>query len=238
MGKGSASEFQYKVQVTDGNQLWAGLTNSAGSTLFAKYSNATVTDGRWHHFAFAFDVNTFSENVKLYLDGIEQTTVSADQRATLNYAAGSAPVLLGTLGVTQYFNGQIDEVSFHNGMLSSIAVANLFASQSRDTNTFVATPVASFKAEGNAADFHGNNEGTMTNGATFSSGIAGQGFSLDGMNDYIRIPDAAALDFSTNLTIGAWINPTTVSDARIFDKITAGAVDGYLLDIVGGKLRL
>lgn len=238
LGKGAASEFQYKVQVTDNNQLWAGLTNSAGSTLFAKYSNATVTDGRWHHFAFAFDVNTFSENVKLYLDGIEQTTVSADQRATLNYAAGSAPVLLGTLAGTQYFNGQIDELSFHNGMLSSTAVANLFASQSRDTNSFVAAPVASFKAEGNVADFHGNNEGTMTNGATFSSGIAGQGFFLDGLNDYIQIPDAAALDFSSSLTVAAWINPTTVSDARIFDKITSGAADGYLLDVVGGKLRL
>jgi VCBS repeat-containing protein len=238
LGKGATSEFQYKVQVTDSNQLWAGLTNSAGSTLFAKYSNATVTDGRWHHFAFAFDVNALSEDVKLYLDGIEQTTVSADQRATLNYAAGSAPVLLGTMAGTQYFNGQIDELSFHNGMLSSTAVANLFASQSRDTNSFVAAPVASFKAEGNAADFHGNNEGTMTNGATLSSGIAGQGFFLDGLNDYIQIPDAAALDFSSSLTVAAWINPTTVSDARIFDKITSGAADGYLLDVVGGKLRL
>jgi hypothetical protein len=36
----------------------------------------------------------------------------------------------------------------------------------------------------------------------------------------------------------AWINPSTTSTSRIVDKIAAGGSNGYLLDLLGGKLRL
>jgi hypothetical protein len=91
--------------------------------------------------------------------------------------------------------------------------------------------------EGNAVDIVSRNHGTLMNGATFAPGKVGDAFSLDGVDDFIEVPDRASLDLNT-LTIDAWINRTSNADARIVDKMTAGGTDGYLLDVVDNRLRL
>lgn len=95
-----------------------------------------------------------------------------------------------------------------------------------------------YAGDGDARDHIGANDGTEINGAAYAVGKVGQAFSLDGMNDYVQIPDNAALDVSGSLTIEAWIRPTAVGNNRIADKITVGGSDGYLLDIAGGNLRM
>jgi hypothetical protein len=57
--------------------------------------------------------------------------------------------------------------------------------------------------DGNANDIVGGNNGTSENGATFGSGKVGQAFALDGVDDYINVPDAAALR-PASLTIEGW----------------------------------
>src|SRR5438876_7179561 len=48
--------------------------------------------------------------------------------------------------------------------------------------------------DGNALDLtSGSNNGTLINGATYAAGVDGQGFSLDGINDRVDIPDAPIL---------------------------------------------
>lgn len=56
-----------------------------------------------------------------------------------------------------------------------------------------------------AYDSSGNgNHGTLMAGASYVAGISGTALSLDGVNDYVRVPDANSLDLTT-LTIEAWI---------------------------------
>jgi N-acetylneuraminic acid mutarotase len=69
----------------------------------------------------------------------------------------------------------------------------------------IAGLVASWPAEGTAADFVGGHAGTLQNGAGFAAGHAGQAFSLDGVNDFIEIPNAASLNPADGLTVAAWI---------------------------------
>jgi hypothetical protein len=232
VGKGNTGDYQYGVYISSGNQLYGGMFTAGGGHLYTKSSTATVADGRWHHFAMSFDTNTATEDVKLYLDGIEQATVFADTRVANNYlTTGTSSVRIGGNADGNFdFNGQIDEVAFSNRTLSATEVANLYRSQSRDSNTFVATPVASYKAEGNANDFHGTNEGTLSNGATTTVGISGNAFSFDGVNDYVNIPDSASLDLTDRVTLSAWINPSTMTFADGFGAIlTKGAwVTDYL----------
>jgi hypothetical protein len=54
--------------------------------------------------------------------------------------------------------------------------------------------VAWWRGEGEATDTVGTNHGTLINGATFASGEVGQAFSLDGIDDYIEVPNAPALN--------------------------------------------
>src|SRR4030095_9898257 len=64
-----------------------------------------------------------------------------------------------------------------------------------------------------AADNSGNNNnGTLTNGPTWSpSGKFGAAVAFDGTDDYINVADANSLDLTTGMTIEAWVNPTNVT---------------------------
>jgi len=70
--------------------------------------------------------------------------------------------------------------------------------------------VSWWKAEGNGKDSVGGNNGTLVSGATFSTGIVGQAFSLDSLSQYISIPDASSLR-PTNLTLEAWVKFTVIT---------------------------
>ncbi len=101
--------------------------------------------------------------------------------------------------------------------------------------------ISLWSGNGNALDSVGGNNGTLVGDTTFVTGIVGQAFSLDGDGDYIEVADDNTLDLTsaTGVSIAMWINPaSSPTSNRLLDKITAGGTNGYLLDIVGGKLRM
>jgi hypothetical protein len=53
----------------------------------------------------------------------------------------------------------------------------------------------------------GGNDGTLTNGPTYTSSFGGS-IVFDGTNDYISIPNTAALN-PANITVSAWVNRTS-----------------------------
>lgn len=99
-----------------------------------------------------------------------------------------------------------------------------------------ASLVSWWQAEGNALDSSGSNDGTLVNSVGFATGKIGKAFSLSG--GFVRFADNASLDITGQMTISAWIKPNATNANRIVDKITAGGGDGYLLDLLGGKLRM
>src|SRR5450759_5412343 len=57
----------------------------------------------------------------------------------------------------------------------------------------------------NATDSSGmGNNGTLTNGPTWTTGKVGGALSFDGTDDYVNVPDNPSLDMSGNLTIEFW----------------------------------
>lgn len=67
--------------------------------------------------------------------------------------------------------------------------------------------VAWWSGDGTAADDVGTNNGILEGGSTFAPGLIGQAFSLDGIDDRIRVPNSSALNPATGFTIEAWIRP-------------------------------
>ena len=78
---------------------------------------------------------------------------------------------------------------------------------------FSAGLVSLWKAEGDALDDHGDNDGTLFGDAGFDANSqVGQGFLLDGSGDYVRVPHNTNLDPGTgSFTIKGWIK-TSVAD--------------------------
>lgn len=102
-----------------------------------------------------------------------------------------------------------------------------------------ATLIGDRTGDGNALDSSGNaNHSTLTNGATYGTGIANQGYRLDGSDDYVAPPNATsnlksntagtrlmtAPAAATNIALG---KPTTANST--YDPINYGPeriVDG------------
>ncbi len=74
-------------------------------------------------------------------------------------------------------------------------------------------PVALWHAEGNARDSTGHNDGRLVN-VTFTRGVAGQAFYLNGSNAYVEIPDSRSLK-PASITVAAWV--------RLDAEVTPGA---------------
>jgi hypothetical protein len=78
--------------------------------------------------------------------------------------------------------------------------------------------VSWWPGDGTAVDIVDSNNGTVMNGASFGQGKVGKGFLLDGINDYVRIPNAPNLNPTGSLTVDAWIYPTRDGHATIIGK--------------------
>ena len=76
--------------------------------------------------------------------------------------------------------------------------------------------VSWWRGEGNAEDFQGGNHGTLHNGVAFSTGVVGQSFSLDGVDDYVDFGEPLSLNFvlTADFTISGWILGPVVASPR------------------------
>jgi len=94
-----------------------------------------------------------------------------------------------------------------------------------------------WRAEGNALDSFGTNHGVLTNGAGFAAGQVGQTFSLDGVNDYVAVPDSASLR-PASVTIEAWVKFFATNGIRIVlvKPVGAATFDSYGLALQDGAV--
>ena len=95
--------------------------------------------------------------------------------------------------------------------------------------------VAWWRAEANAQDAAGTNHGAATNGATYAEGKVGQSFLFDGVNDYVSVPDVAALR-PASVTLEAWVMFNSANGPIIARTIGSGISDSYILWLTGGNL--
>ncbi len=93
-----------------------------------------------------------------------------------------------------------------------------------------------------AYDSVGDNDGTLLGGAGYASdGVCGYAVELDGIDDYIEVPDDDSLDFTDEITIEAWIKPSVTSQRYAVHKGwhqgQTGCGGPYSLDIYPGRVR-
>jgi hypothetical protein len=95
-----------------------------------------------------------------------------------------------------------------------------------------------WKAEGNAQDVAGTNQGILRNGADFAPGKVGQAFSLNGTTAYIEIPDNPTLR-PASLTLEVWVMFDVTSGIRVvFAKpVGTGTSGSYVLWLENESLR-
>jgi hypothetical protein len=168
----------YHLRYTSSNKfnVHLGFASNEFKNDITSSSTYTLTD--WHHVAFTYD----QTNVKLYVDGVEE--YSAAETRAIDYTAGGAGSDThigkagGTLGYPQPSEGLIDEVAIFNTALSGANITSIYNSGSPDDLTSY-SPVGWWRMGDNDSGTgttitdqgSGGNDGTLTNGPTFSTTV-------------------------------------------------------------------
>src|SRR5439155_4085124 len=95
-----------------------------------------------------------------------------------------------------------------------------------------------WRAENNALDSAGSNDGFLVNGTSFAAGKVGQAFSFDGLDDAVEIEDAPSLR-PASVTLEAWVMFLFSGGVQhVFAKAVGdGGADSYVLWLENGNLR-
>ena len=158
-------------------------------------------------------------NQTVLLGGTANISVAATGTAPLSYQwSCNTTNIVGATNATLTFSS----VQLTNAGNYSVTITNIAGSTNSDAatltvNVLVCTPapsglVAWWRAEGNASDSIGTNNGALIGGVTYTNGEVGQGFKLDNVNtstSYIRLPASPSLNIGTSggFTIESWVKP-------------------------------
>lgn len=95
--------------------------------------------------------------------------------------------------------------------------------------------LAYYTADSTPNDALGVYNGTLVGGTTYGTGIINQGFSLDGVNDYVDLP-VGTFSPSGDFSISLWIKPNSTSFQFPFSRggFTSNAISCY---VISGDLR-
>lgn len=85
---------------------------------------------------------------------------------------------------------------------------------------------AYYTADNTPNDALGNYNGTLTNGATYGTGIINQGFSFDGINDYVDLGNNLDFDGSTPFSFNVWVKKNSKKFNGLISK--AGGAPSYV----------
>jgi hypothetical protein len=78
--------------------------------------------------------------------------------------------------------------------------------------------LAYYTGDGTANDALGNYNGTLVNGATYGTGKINNGFLLDGINDYVALPNGC-FNPSGSFTISAWFNISSLPTLKMIFNV-------------------
>ena len=195
-------DYSWRLQRNfSGNSILFGTNNAGPTSWHDLRGSRNVNDGLWHHVAGVYDGST----KYIYVDGV--LDVSVPYTGLIDET--DSPVWIGNNSdiPSRLWDGQIDEVGVYDRALTADEIAAIYAAGSDGICSCAPLPadiISWWKAEGNASDFIGNNNGTV-NGAVYASGRVGEAFSFDGTGDYISIPDHPSLNPTAAITVAAWI---------------------------------
>lgn len=232
---GATDQFQFEI---DGENQECG--NDAlrfnifeGGTSIPLCGITNIVPDQWYHTAIS--INFTDDEAYIYLNG-EVDVASTTFLATMDTAI--EPLYVGGTynnPVSQLFDGMVDDVRIFNRVLSAEEISRLYGlgATTKINTTITTNPnlerglVGHWTFDGTDVDrannqiidrSEGGNHGTTTgmdSATTTAPGTIGQGFDLDGVDDFVNVSDVPILEPS-EYTLTAWIKPRVHVDyARV-----------------------
>lgn len=208
---GGGGTGSWGVRFDPNGRLQIVVINQTGSPVVTVTSDAVFADDTWHSVAAVRDAA--AGELQLYVDGAVAAAPVSDGGVVIIGDADCRALIgaggWGGGGIFEPFDGEVDELMIFDRALSLDEVQALANADSTGVCTgcteLPGGVVAWWQAEDNGDDGAGANHGSEVNGAAYATGVVGLAFSLDGLDDYIEVPDSPSLDLTDSITVETWI---------------------------------
>ena len=167
----ASTNYQFYLDASDGT---GGLRFYEGNAVGSPASATVITAGDWFHVAISIQSGV-TNGTKWYVNGVQEASSST---FTIN-KTNTDPVFIGKLGSAEYYGkGLIDEVALFNSALTSSDITSIYNSGAPGDITSL-NPVGWWRMGDNDSGTgttitdqgSGGNNGTLTNGPTFSTDV-------------------------------------------------------------------
>lgn len=212
-GKSDNSRGVYmSINNNNDGYLYAGGNDGTGSNS-QKVSNLKINDGAWHLVTCVYNQTT--DTVTGYVDGVEGITASlyADNN---NYTPKNTVIGKNAISNTQFFNGNIAQVSIYNRSLTSTEIKQRYISDRTryDISGLVlyldATDTYSYSGTGTTwKDLSGyDRNATILGSPTF----ADVGFTTTSDSTYFTVPTTGLSPRTGDFTYSIWLRWSSIFD--------------------------
>ena len=170
-------------------------------------------------------------NAAAFTGGSASFSVTAGGSSPLSYQwwNGSGSIPDATNSTLTLANLQLSDAGNYYVVVSNPYGSTNSAMVTLSVTAVVCTPPPSglvgwWRAEGNANDAIGGNNGVITGAVSFAAGEVGQAFVFNDADEDIIIPASSSLDVGAGdgLTLEAWINPQNVDNYNPILEWNAG----------------
>jgi hypothetical protein len=176
---------QYTLQLNPLTEIHFGITDTSNNMQWGHKEYPFQYD-KWYFLAATWDGDT----VRIYVDG----ALMSSSPLKTPMKKDNHPVEIGrdTGGLTDWYQGKLDEVRIYNRALTSAEVNALYSDGL----------VAYYPLNGNANDASGNgNNGILNGGITWVADYnanAGHAAHFNGTDGYISVPNSPSMQIGTN----------------------------------------
>ena len=127
-------------------------------------SNSAFGDGEWHHLVITYGGSGHT-SVKIYVDGAEDTSASANITGTVGSITYGLPLEIGAYSSTHSdkYDGSMKQVLIYDDVITSSEVTTLYNSGTPVTSPSTSNLVARYDLGTDANDSQGSINGTATN---------------------------------------------------------------------------
>ena len=203
----------YALEISSGGKLRPHI--QLNGSWYAFDCDTVLNSNTWYHVAMVYDGSQLKGYVNGILDGSENLSGTV-HTSDFPLRIGAYAPSLTTNAQADFFIGKIDEISLYNRALTAAEVNSLYIAGGAGKylpSIILTNLVSLWRAQLNADDSIGGNNGSLEGSATYDIGKLDQAFSLDGSDSYVNVPSDDSLKFTGPFTIEGWINFDYISDS-------------------------
>jgi hypothetical protein len=232
----------YEFWINPSNHLHVRIINNISNNYIGVQGTTTVTDNNWHFVTATYDGSGTAAGVKIYLDGVAETTTVESDTLT-GSIVGPGPFVIGNQTdweSTFYLGGALDEFSLSNIVRSPSYISQYSVPSSLppvDANTLLNYHFD----EGSGlttTDASATNRTATLNDALIwpasNTWLGNYALRYNGSTGaYVTMPHVAAYTLGSQFTLSSWANSEDSPNAgTIFYKmVNSGGFPGWAFNV-------